>query len=649
MSQTFYIEADEEIISVIGRLRKSGAEENIFVFPKRALVLQSIVNLRLFQREAEKLGKKIIIVTQDEIGRNLAGKAGIETEQYTEDFSQKSDRVEIPAYHAAEGGERIVPMETRDRDMPRAENIGSASFHTAPEATVSRPESLPKSEIVPPVSAPQPLRVRDASPPKQTSLNSMRYAEETERKQDVRMSGNGQVPPVPSSPMRPPVKLPERPSQPVLSDRGERLKNFFGNGQGQGPVSNTLSVAAPAPKKIPAEGASIPPHVHHKAKSIIFILGGISILSLIGVGVFLFLPKAEVFVTPHKMTESADLVFEGGPDGKDVTGNTEKLPVRLVEGDQEIALSATATGKSGAANQKSRGTVIIYNEYSGDPQPLVATTRLETNGKVFRLVEGVTVPGMTTTGGKQEPGAVEASVVADQSGSEYNVTPSTFTIPGFKGSPKYDKFYAKSVKAFTGGGAGGSDTLVISKTDLERAEMDGKKQAKDAFLKDMGAKLASGERVFEDEMEMVPLNEGALPQVGTVGSGFEYRQRYHVRAFVYSEQAVREAIAKRYPKDIQGVTFAPKDVDLRYGEASLDFTAKTLRLRAHADIILESVVESDRVREALLGQSEDGIREALGAFPEIKKIEVSFHPDFFTSTIPKAAGRVTVIVEPGEE
>jgi nicotinamide mononucleotide adenylyltransferase len=52
MAQTFFIDSDEEIISVIGYLRKSPEAENYFVFPKRSLVLQSAVNLRLFQREA---------------------------------------------------------------------------------------------------------------------------------------------------------------------------------------------------------------------------------------------------------------------------------------------------------------------------------------------------------------------------------------------------------------------------------------------------------------------------------------------------------------------------------------------------------------------------------------------------------------------
>ena len=650
MPQTFYIESDEEIISVIGRLRKSSSEENTFVFPKRALVLQSIVNLRLFQREAEKLGKKIVIVTQDEIGRNLADKAGIETEQYTEDFSQKNERVEISPYQASEGNERIVSEETKDvrEYIPRSENIGSSNFYASPEVSPSQTQPAPEQRMTPSVPQPQTLRIRNASPAKQTSLNSTRYMEEMTKKQEAErasvppqntVSPYQQVrPEIQAKPMERPTRLPERPAEQPLSDRGERLKNFFSNGNGQAILPKKAPAMPSLPNKAPTEGAPIPPHVHHKAKSIIFILGGISLLSLIGVGVFLFLPKAEIFVTPHTVTESADTVFEN-----------DRLAVRVVEGDQEVALSVAATGKSGAANHKARGTVVIYNEYSADPQPLVATTRLETDGKIFRLTEGVTVPGMTTTAGKQEPGAIEASVVADQSGSEYNVGPSTFTIPGFKGSPKYGKFSAKSVKAFTGGGEGGSDTLVISKADLEKAETDGKKQAQEAFVKAISEKLNPGEKILEEAMEMTPLNEAALPQVGTVGSSFDYRQRYHVKAFAYSEQAIRESITKEYTKEVRGVKFAPKSIDLRYGEALPDFPKGTLRLKVHADILLESIIESERVRDALLGQDEDGIRETLGSFPEIEKIEVSFHPNFFTSTIPKSAGRVTVIVEPGKD
>src|SRR6185369_6351532 len=131
MPQTFYIENDEEIISVIGRLRKSSSEENYFVFPKRALVLQSIVNLRLFQREAQKLGKRIVVVTQDEAGKNLAEKAGVETQSYSDDFS-RAPHIELSAV-PTEKKEIISPSAA---NIPRSQDIGSMDFYAAQSASV---------------------------------------------------------------------------------------------------------------------------------------------------------------------------------------------------------------------------------------------------------------------------------------------------------------------------------------------------------------------------------------------------------------------------------------------------------------------------------------------------------------------------------
>ncbi len=69
--------------------------------------------------------------------------------------------------------------------------------------------------------------------------------------------------------------------------------------------------------------------------------------------------------------------------------------------------------------KKAEGSVTIYNEFSNAPQPLVATTRLETSdGKIFRIVKGVTVPGTTLVDGEIKPGAIEVQVVADQPGSD---------------------------------------------------------------------------------------------------------------------------------------------------------------------------------------------------------------------------------------
>ena len=156
MAQIFYIESDEEIIGAIGRLRHSEDAENYFVFPKRALILQSIINLRLFQKEAQKMNKTIILVTQDEVGRMLAEKAGIKTEAYSDEFAQKANHLELRAedtQHAAieERAEELLQQETTPH--LKAEAIGSSSFFSQPPKTA---EEIP----VPPT----PIEVTPTAP-----------------------------------------------------------------------------------------------------------------------------------------------------------------------------------------------------------------------------------------------------------------------------------------------------------------------------------------------------------------------------------------------------------------------------------------------------------------------------------------------------
>lgn len=72
-----YLEIDEEITSVVDRMKSIRNKYVILVIPVRALVLQSIVNLKLLKKQSEKLDKHIALVTVDKNGRNLASQIGI--------------------------------------------------------------------------------------------------------------------------------------------------------------------------------------------------------------------------------------------------------------------------------------------------------------------------------------------------------------------------------------------------------------------------------------------------------------------------------------------------------------------------------------------------------------------------------------------
>ncbi|MBI2439690.1 MAG: hypothetical protein HYV45_03790 [Candidatus Moranbacteria bacterium] len=642
MEQTFYIEADEEIISVISRMRKSSSQENIFVFPKRALVLQSIINLRLLQREAQKLGKKIILVTQDEAGRLLAEKAGIETENYSEDFAQKTSHLELSS-------KDISPEITSTHDSGeeetvsgniglRSEGIGSADFYNGPTTTQTVVTKAPEEKGVETLSmtAPKTVRVRDATPKKLTSLNSQRV--DDMMGSQVKRQARVVEKPLPSAQALTESSPTRVPSTSISRD--ERLRNFY---------SNTYQPASPEKKKeqpkMPEE--QVPSLAGKKAHYIFFILGGISLLSTIGVLVYLFLPKAEIHVTPYRIMQNVDMEFEGRTD---MTTGEKVIPARVFEKEKELALTVPTTGKSGGNNQKASGTVILSNNYSAEPQSLVATTRLETgDGKIYRLVKGVTVPGMVTSNGKKEAGMIEAEVIADQAGEEYNITPSTFTIPGFKGGPKYEAFSAKSSKAMLGGGSGGTDVAVIAKVDLETAERDAKESARNAFLEEIRGELLPGEKILDEHIEIVPTVLVSPLQIGTAASSFEYRNTFRVKAFVFSEKALQEKIETEQKKTIENVSFKVVSSAVTYGDSVPNFSENTLRLRARALLTLESEIDEQALRGALAGASIRDIENVLSQFPSVKKINVIFRPDLFVQSIPDAEKRIVLIVEKGEE
>lgn len=74
---TVYIDADDEITSIINKIEKASHKVVALVLPKRTSALQSIVNMRLLKRSAEKADKSVVIITSEPALLPLAGAAGL--------------------------------------------------------------------------------------------------------------------------------------------------------------------------------------------------------------------------------------------------------------------------------------------------------------------------------------------------------------------------------------------------------------------------------------------------------------------------------------------------------------------------------------------------------------------------------------------
>lgn len=75
--KVLYLEIDDEITTIYDRLKHLKVKNIYIVVPKRALLFQSIVNLKILKRTAEELEKNVFIITNDQNGIHLANKIGL--------------------------------------------------------------------------------------------------------------------------------------------------------------------------------------------------------------------------------------------------------------------------------------------------------------------------------------------------------------------------------------------------------------------------------------------------------------------------------------------------------------------------------------------------------------------------------------------
>jgi len=96
MGKAIYLDLDEEITSIIDRVKKSQEDRIVFIVPSGALVFQSLVNLRLLKKISDELQKKIVLVTNDKIGKSLAVQLGFEVSADQKNYEIERQKEELP-------------------------------------------------------------------------------------------------------------------------------------------------------------------------------------------------------------------------------------------------------------------------------------------------------------------------------------------------------------------------------------------------------------------------------------------------------------------------------------------------------------------------------------------------------------------------
>ncbi|HPX94235.1 MAG TPA: hypothetical protein PLF30_01625 [Candidatus Moranbacteria bacterium] len=633
MHQTFYIDIDEEISSVIDKLKKSMAGENYFVVPKRALFLQSIVNLKLLKREADKIGKRVTIVTQDNIGISMAERAGIDTRSSIEGFEQdvnpggvSYEESEYVEDEGTEGGvaddETFFSSEGVNKSS-RLNSVGTEDYY---DESTAKPSSIYDKK--------PPVKIESSRPetPTRRLFGINKYSSaapgNTNQQSRARQVMDARRSSYAGSRMKASSEISRRKTQSKkqLDPYKEKAleKIFLKTRENDQPKQTVNEEKRGLVWKF----------------SITFCV--ICALSLAGVLAYLFIPSAKIIITPDNIENRININISGSES----PGAESKIPIRVISNEESVSLEVEMQGKN-VTGKKAEGSVTIYNEFSNAPQPLVATTRLETSdGKIFRIVKGVTVPGTTLVDGEIKPGAIEVQVVADQPGSDFNIDPSEFTIPGFKDSPKYEKFYAKSTEAMTGGTSdeNASGPAKVTQADIDKAKEKVKKALEEKIAETIANELSEDEISLEDAREIEAAKISISARVGQVLSSFNCSGTAAFKAIVFSESDIKKAIEKSV-KGKDDSEYEWKAAKIEYATVQPDFEKNILELKIHGEVAATPVIDAEKIKHEILGKRAEQLGDILRKYSSIKNVNVEFQP-VFISRVPQYSKRVNVEIVP---
>lgn len=357
------------------------------------------------------------------------------------------------------------------------------------------------------------------------------------------------------------------------------------------------------------------------------------------------LTQAEIFVVPKTVEISVDGEFtawrsELADSGLvfDMVSLPEKTVTRPVEvvGVEQV-------------EQKASGQIIIYNNFSNEDQALVAQTRFEApGGKLYRIQKPVVVPGIYKKDGKNLPGSLEATVFADKAGEEYNIGLADFTVPGFAGSQRFSKFYARSKTPMTGGEIGYRKQINPEAEKKARADM--RQELWDKLTNDAQAGLPDG-FVFYDDAVFFDFSDTTnfAARDGNDPEPLELKETGTFHSLVFSGPELTRAILEK-----GGVETSP-DLLRATNLGRLTFTlnnkdeinpqkSEKISFKLSGTVMAEMKIDEEALVAKLLGQKEEDVTELVKDIPEIKEIRVDLSPGW-SSRLPRLSEKVKVTVE----
>ena len=379
--------------------------------------------------------------------------------------------------------------------------------------------------------------------------------------------------------------------------------------------------------------------VHNKKEKKSFWPSLLTIIFIVAIiiCVYLFfkLPKADITIWPKVDTLSFKQTVTADKSASSIDATNNIIPAKYFQSVKTASQEFPATGS--ASNEgKAQGTITVYNKYDPSmPFNFKAGTHfMSDSGKLFISLQKIAIPAAKKSGSKIIPGSVQINVQAVESGTDYNIAPANFSVPGLKGSAYYYSVYATSSTAMSGGYTG--NVKKVTDDDIQGAKDVLTQKATTDSTSDVKSQIPSDYILLDNALLTNVTDASTQTKSGAIADKFTYQVSVQASALAFKksdiDQLVKNYITSQIPA---GKVALDNSSKVDYSSSVIDISGGKATLNLNISSGVYQDIDKNSVGISLLGENENQIKQTINSKlgDDVSKVEVKFWP-FWVSSAP---------------
>jgi hypothetical protein len=395
-------------------------------------------------------------------------------------------------------------------------------------------------------------------------------------------------------------------------------------------------------KKAKKDKALMVPNFNRFRTWILIGVGIIVILIIVIIFAMTTLPKAAITVNTNSQSVASNLQLTLSSTASSVDPTTETIPAQSAQSQKSYSGTASATGQQNNG-QKATGTVTLsLNDCSQPSVTIPAGTGISSNNLTFITQSSVTLNsvqvGQNCDNSKfQNFSSASVGVTAQNGGSNYNIQPSSFTVPGIS------NVSGSSSQAFSGG----TDdiTQIVSATDISTAQ--NKISTNTAAVKSQLESDLQSQGLYAIPATFSASTPSPTPSVaaGTAASSVTVTENITYTMYGVRQSDLQTLITASVSSQIS--TKSQKILD--YGISSANYSVQNQGsnnevVTMQDNALVGFALDASTIKSQVAGEKPGTAEQAIRSYSGVTSANVHLSP-FWVSSIPKKLSKITVTID----